>query len=364
MAPMRPLWLVRSRDGSPMAEPPRFALARDTRAPRRRAGRGGHRRHARAGARCGRARRGRLRAAAGGDRRARGAGAGRAATARLARPAMSASAGRAGDEAAVRAAFRRRAARRRDRSRQQPPGRRRDRAARGDRHRRAGRRQAHALHLDAGAASHPPPGAEQLGIARERAARGFARCRRRLRLQGQALPGGGDRRLGGAPAAAARCAGWRRAARASSPTTRRATTSPMPSSRSTPTASSWRCALRPSPISAPMSRPSAPPSRARSTARCSPAATARPRSSSRRPACSPTRRRPMPFAAPAGPRPATCWSGWPTPPRASSASTAPRSGGATSFRPTAMPYKTPIGPTYDCGDFPEDLRPRARARRL
>src|SRR4029077_19722020 len=30
MAPMRPLWVIRSRDGSPMAEPPRFALARDT----------------------------------------------------------------------------------------------------------------------------------------------------------------------------------------------------------------------------------------------------------------------------------------------------------------------------------------------
>src|SRR5207253_2645823 len=30
MAPMRPLWAVRSRDGSAMAEPPRFALARDT----------------------------------------------------------------------------------------------------------------------------------------------------------------------------------------------------------------------------------------------------------------------------------------------------------------------------------------------
>jgi len=30
MAPMRPMWAVRSRDGSPMAEPPRFALARDT----------------------------------------------------------------------------------------------------------------------------------------------------------------------------------------------------------------------------------------------------------------------------------------------------------------------------------------------
>ena len=30
MAPMRPLWAVRSRDGSAMAEPPRFALARGT----------------------------------------------------------------------------------------------------------------------------------------------------------------------------------------------------------------------------------------------------------------------------------------------------------------------------------------------
>jgi carbon-monoxide dehydrogenase large subunit len=29
MAPMRPMWAIRSRDGSPMAEPPRFALARD-----------------------------------------------------------------------------------------------------------------------------------------------------------------------------------------------------------------------------------------------------------------------------------------------------------------------------------------------
>jgi carbon-monoxide dehydrogenase large subunit len=30
VAPMRPLWIVRSRDGSPMAVPPRFALARET----------------------------------------------------------------------------------------------------------------------------------------------------------------------------------------------------------------------------------------------------------------------------------------------------------------------------------------------
>src|SRR3984893_2030725 len=30
VTPMRPLWAVRSRDGSPMAEPARFALARET----------------------------------------------------------------------------------------------------------------------------------------------------------------------------------------------------------------------------------------------------------------------------------------------------------------------------------------------
>src|SRR5262249_30565887 len=30
VAPMRPLWIIRSRDGAPMAEPPRFALARET----------------------------------------------------------------------------------------------------------------------------------------------------------------------------------------------------------------------------------------------------------------------------------------------------------------------------------------------
>jgi aerobic carbon-monoxide dehydrogenase large subunit len=30
MAPMRPMWAIRSRDGAPMVEPPRFALARET----------------------------------------------------------------------------------------------------------------------------------------------------------------------------------------------------------------------------------------------------------------------------------------------------------------------------------------------
>ena len=71
------------------------------------------------------------------------------------------------------------------------------------------------------------------------------------------------------------------------------------------------------------------------------------------PACSPTRRRPMLFAAPAGRRPATCWSGSPT--------VRPQKLGLDRAEirrrnlipPSAMPYKTPIGPTYDCGDFPK-----------
>ena len=48
-----------------------------------------------------------------------------------------------------------------------------------------------------------------------------------------------------------------------------------------------------------------------------------------------------------------CWSASPTKPRACSGWIAPRSGGAISFRLEAMPYKTPIGPTYDCGNFPK-----------
>ena len=280
MAPMRPLWAVRSRDGTAMAEPPRFALARGTvrhvgepvvaviadtllqatdaaervevdyeplpavtdaraaQAPRRAAA-------ARVRARqrllsLGARRR---------SRRARGV--------RIGRPHG------------------------RDRSRQQPPGRRGDRAARGDRHRRAGRRQAHALHVHAGAASHPPPGDRAARHPRERAARDLARCRRRLRLQGQALSGGGDRRLGRAPAGPPGALGGdpRRKLRVRQPGPR--SPHPCASLRSTPTAISSRCTSTPRPISAPMSRPSAPPFRARSTAPCSPAATARPRSSSR-----------------------------------------------------------------------------------
>ena len=63
--------------------------------------------------------------------------------------------------------------------------------------------QAHALLLDAGAASHPP---RRDGAARPAADRhppDRARCRRRLRLQGQALSRRDHHRLGGPAAAAA-----------------------------------------------------------------------------------------------------------------------------------------------------------------
>jgi aerobic carbon-monoxide dehydrogenase large subunit len=70
-------------------------------------------------------------------------------------------------------------------------------------------------------------------------------------------------------------------ARVSSPTIRDAITSPAPSSRSTATAVSWRCGSRRSPISALTFRLSAPRFRAPSTARSLPASIKRPRFSCR-----------------------------------------------------------------------------------
>ena len=104
-----------------------------------------------------------------------------------------------------------------------------------------GTEQAHALQLHPGAASHPPPGHRAARHAGERAARDLARCRRRLRLQGQALSRGRHRRLGRAAAAPAGALGGdpRRELPRRQPGA--AITSPMPSSRSTRTAISWRC---------------------------------------------------------------------------------------------------------------------------
>ena len=62
-----------------------------------------------------------------------------------------------------------------------------------------------------------------------------------------------------------------------------------------------------------------------------------------RPACSPTRCRPTPIAAPAARKPATCWSGSPIGPRASSRSTAPKSAGAISSRPRPCPTRRRSG---------------------
>ena len=123
--------------------------------------------------------------------------------------------------------------------------------------------------------------AEQLGMAARQHPPDRARCRRRLRLQGQALSRGDDRRLGGAAFAAAgqmdRDPERKLRLRQSGPR------SPDPRRACARRAMgiSWRCGSRRSPISAPMSRPSAPPSRARSTARCSPASIGRPRFSCR-----------------------------------------------------------------------------------
>ena len=203
VGPMAPLWAIRSSDGKPMAEPPRWALARGTV------------RHVgepvaaviaetlRAGAGC-------RRAACEVDYEPLPAVIdGRAALAKDAPQLHDAAPGNVcfrfarGDEAAVRKAFAGAAHVVAARSRQQPADRRRDRAARRAR-RRQRRRQAHALLLDAGAASHPPHRRRAARAAADRDPADRARCRRRLRLQGQALSRGDHRRLGGAAAAAGR----------------------------------------------------------------------------------------------------------------------------------------------------------------
>ena len=170
------------------------------RPPCRRAGGGGDRRDPPRGRRCRRARRGRLRAAPCRHRRPRRAGAPTRRSCTMCAPGNVCFRSARGDEAATKRGVSLGRPHGRGRSRQQSPGRRGDRAARGHRHRRSRRRQAHALQLDAGAPSYPPPGRRAARHARERAARDLARRRRRLRLQGQALSRGGDRHLGGAAA--------------------------------------------------------------------------------------------------------------------------------------------------------------------
>ena len=189
VGPMAPLWAIRSHDGKPMAEPPRCALARDTRAPCRRAGRRGDRRDARAGGRTPPSASSRLRAAAGRHRRPRGACGKDAPQLHDGAPGNVCFRCARGDEAAVRKAFDGAAHVVSARSRQQPADRRGDRAARG-----AGRRRAPAK-LTLYCATQVPHHirrsvTEQLGMPQSAIRAGRARCRRRLRLQGQALSGG------------------------------------------------------------------------------------------------------------------------------------------------------------------------------
>ena len=62
-------------------------------------------------------------------------------------------------------------------------------------------------------------------------------------------------------------------------------------------------------------------------------------------ACSPTRCRWMPIAAPVVPRATTCWSAWSMPPRASLASTASELRRRNMVPSSAMPHATPVGKT-------------------
>ena len=116
---------------------------------------------------------------------------------------------------------------------------------------------------------------------------------------------------------------------------------------------SWRCASRRWPISAPMSRPSARPSRARSTVRCLPAFIGRPRFSCRSTGVF-TNTLPTDAYRGAG-RPEACYVLERLADRAAAELAIDRAEirRRNLVPASAMPYKTPIGPTYDCGDFPK-----------
>ncbi len=206
--------------------------------------------------------------------------------------------------------------------------------------------------------------AEQLGLQRSEAPRDLARCRRRLRLQGQALSGRIGPALGGAQAQASGAMG-------------------RDPQRELPVGLSGARSHHPCRARARHGRQvsRAPRQHHRQCRRlcldlrrrdperdlfgaCSPACTRRPRSPSNAPASSPTRCRPTPIAAPAGRRPATCWSGSPIARREALGIDRAEIRRRNLIPVEAMPYQTPIGPTYDCGDFPQVFARVTRDRRL
>ena len=113
-----------------------------------------------------------------------------------------------GDKAAIDAAFAKARARHQARPRQQPADPERDGAARGDRRVRPRHRQLHLLHHEPEPArAAPGPVAPSSGHARAQAARGGARCRRRLRLEDLHLRRGDVVHLGRRRRSAARSSG-------------------------------------------------------------------------------------------------------------------------------------------------------------
>ena len=197
--------------------------------------------------------------------------------------------------------LRRRQARHQDRPRQQPADPQRHGAARGDRRVRRRQRGLHALHHQ------PEPARGAAGAvglhrhrARAQAARDRAGRRRRLRLQDLHLRRGDRVRVGGQEGRPAGEVDRATARRPSSPTRTAATTSPTPSWPWTPAARSWRCGPTPRPTSAAICRRSPPRCRPISTRRCCRASTTSRPSTARSTASTPTPRRSMPIAAPAG----------------------------------------------------------------
>ena len=211
-----------------------------------------------------------------------------------------------GDKAATDAAFAKAAPRHQAGPDQQPAGPQRDGAACRDRRVRPRHRRLHAVDDQPEPPRHPPAdGRLRARHPRTQAPRHRPGCRRRLRLQDLPLRRGSHRHLGVERRSAARSSGWRNGRRASYPTPMAATTSPTPNWRWMPTASSWRCGSRRSPTWAPICPPSRRRSRPTSTPRCWPGSTRPRRSTPRSRRSSPTPSRSTPIAAPGGRKPAT-----------------------------------------------------------
>ena len=201
-------------------------------------------------------------------------------------------------------------------------------------------------------------------MPRERAARGLARCRRRLRLQGQALSGGDDHRLGGASGSAGRCAGSRRAPKAfvSDNQARDHRTH----AELALDADGHFLALHVETVAnlgAYVSTfgadiPSAIYSALLAGVYRTPAIFVESTGVF-------TNTAPTDAYRGAG-RPEACYVLERLADRAAEKLGIDRAEirRRNLIPPSAMPYKTPIGPTYDCGDFPKIFRARARARRL